>query len=143
MEIFLNNKQDNIQVDTVFWNIFTIDICKLLKLDDNIEISITFVNNEEIQKLNKTYRAIDKPTDVLSFPFDNSFNLPIKVLGDVVVSIEKAELQAKEYEHSITREVAFLIIHGILHLLGYDHQNLEQEEKMFSLQKKLLQNFNL
>ncbi len=137
MEIYLNNKQ-NIELDIDFWHGFVNKVCNILELSENIEISISFVNNQEIRNLNKTYRAIDKSTDVLSFPFDNSFNLPIKVLGDIIVSIEKAKEQAEEYGHSFEREVAFLTIHGLLHLLGFDHQTAEQEEEMFTLQKKLL-----
>jgi probable rRNA maturation factor len=143
MEIYLNNKQDKISLDIDYWENFVCQIGSRLKFEPNTEISITFVNNREIRKFNKKYRKIDKPTDVLSFPFDNSFNLPVKVLGDVIISTEKAELQAEEYGHSLNREIAFLMVHGILHLLGYDHETPEQEKEMFSLQKELLHGIKL
>jgi probable rRNA maturation factor len=141
MEIYLNNKQKKTDLNKKYWDDFIRKICRLLNQEDNTEVSITFVNNKQIRKLNNTYRHIDKPTDVLSFPFDNSFNLPVNVLGDVIISTEKAELQAKEYGHSLEREIAFLLVHGILHLLGYDHETPEQEKEMFSLQKELLIGF--
>jgi probable rRNA maturation factor len=141
MEIYINNKQDKFKPDIDFWEDFILKISTVLKLAENSEISITFVDNKEIRNLNKTYRKIDKATDVLSFPFDNSFNLPVKVLGDVIISLEKARSQAEEYGHSFDREIAFLLVHGILHLLGYDHQSPEEEEKMFSLQKEILNGF--
>ena len=138
MEIFLNNKQDKIDLDLEFWEEFALKTLKLVDEPDNAEVSLSFVDNNEIQQLNKDFRNIDKPTDVLSFPFDNSFNLPIRVLGDVVISTEKAKFQSEEYGHSLEREIGFLMIHGILHLLGYDHENEEDEKEMFDLQKKLL-----
>jgi probable rRNA maturation factor len=141
MEIYLNDNQDKINIDIDYWNNFIIKLSNLLKLEENTEISITFVDNEEIQSLNKTYRNIDKATDVLSFPFDNSFNLPIHVLGDIVISTEKAVVQAEEYDNTLNREIGFLITHGMLHLLGYDHETEEQEKEMFGLQKQLLQEF--
>lgn len=141
MEIYLNDNQDKIKIDTEYWYDFVIKLSSLLELKENSEISITFVDNQEIQNLNKTYRNIDKATDVLSFPFDNSFNLPVEVLGDIVISTEKAESQAKEYENTLNREIGFLITHGLLHLLGYDHENEEDEKEMFGLQKQLLKEF--
>ncbi len=142
MEIFLNDNQDKIKVDTEYWYDFVIKLAELLKLKENSEISITFVDNTEIQSLNKTYRNIDKATDVLSFPFDNSFNLPVEVLGDIVISTEKAVSQSEEYENTLNREIGFLITHGLLHLLGYDHENIEDEKEMFALQKELLKDFS-
>lgn len=141
MEIYLNDNQDKVNIDIDYWNEFVLKLGNLLKFTDNTEVSITFTDNEEIRELNKTYRKIDKPTDVLSFPFDNSFNLPIKVLGDIVISTEKAVIQAEEYDNTLNREIGFLIIHGMLHLLGYDHETEEQEKEMFSLQKDLLKEF--
>lgn len=141
MEIYLNDNQDKLKIDTEYWYDFVIKLSKLLELKDNTEVSITFVDNNEIQELNKNFRNIDKPTDVLSFPFDNSFNLPIQVLGDIVISTEKAQVQAEEYSNTINREIGFLITHGMLHLLGYDHETEEDEKEMFGLQKQLLKEF--
>ncbi len=97
--------------------------------DDNAEVSVTFLDNPQIRQLNREYRDIDKATDVLSFPlgengvFDRNEETQAVLLGDIAISMEKAEEQAKEYGHSFQREVAFLTVHSMLHLLGYDHVN--------------------
>lgn len=144
MEIYLNNNQTELQVNENDWIDFSEKILRLLDLPEDTELSLTFVNNEEIHKLNKEYRQKDYATDVLSFPFENEFNLPINnILGDIIISLQKAESQAQEYGHSFNRELGFLIVHGILHLNGYDHETKEDEEEMFSLQKKLLLGFDL
>ncbi len=91
------------------------------------EISVTFVDNEQIRVLNRDFRNIDSATDVLSFPlgengvYDSNHETGAKLLGDIVISLEKAESQAEEYGHTFQREVAFLTVHSMLHLLGYDH----------------------
>ena len=100
------------------------------------EVSVSFVDNAEIRELNKKFRGIDKATDVLSFPlFDyegESEEPPVDemlgMLGDIVLSLEQAALQADEYGHSFEREVAFLTVHSMLHLLGYDHETGEEDE---------------
>ena len=102
------------------------------------EISVTFTDNEKIKILNKQFRNIDKETDVLSFPIDDEGE--DVVLGDVVISLEKAEEQAKEYGHSLEREISFLCVHSCLHLLGYDHEKSEEDEKtMFAKQEEILE----
>lgn len=114
--------------------------CNKLKLK-NVYFSIIFVDNEKIHEINREYRKIDRPTDVISFAFnDNGFlNGPINMLGEIFVSIDKMREQAKDYLHSEKRELSFLCIHGLLHLLGYDHTLGEAEEKeMFDLQKEIL-----
>ena len=104
------------------------------KFHDSAEISVRFVDNEEIHRLNKQFRNVDSATDVLSFPhgkveedgtanYDENPETGAKVLGDIVISVERAEEQAKEFEHSLQREMAFLTVHSMLHLLGYDHVN--------------------
>ncbi len=103
-------------------------VLQLEKFDGAAEVSVRFVDNEEIRKLNKTYRNLDKKTDVLSFPLGENGNYDInmdtgaKMLGDIVISMEKAVEQAKEYNHPLQREVGFLTVHSMLHLLGYDHE---------------------
>lgn len=100
------------------------------------EVSVTFTDNEEIHKLNMQFRGVDRPTDVLSFPlfdYEGETEEPpvdelIGMLGDIVLSLEQAELQAAEYAHSFEREVAFLVVHSMLHLLGYDHETGEEDE---------------
>ncbi|WP_080874638.1 rRNA maturation RNase YbeY [Oceanobacillus timonensis] len=115
------------------------------------EISISFVDNEQIQVINRDYRGKDKPTDVISFAMQEmeeeeleivGEGLPV-VLGDIIISIDKAKEQAEEYNHSFERELAFLALHGFLHLLGYDHMNTEDEQKMFQRQDDILGAFGI
>ena len=96
---------------------------------DDAEVSVCFVDNQRIHKLNKAYRNVDRETDVLSFPlgengvYDTNMNTGAKLLGDIVISVPKAMEQAKAYNHSLQREIGFLTVHSMLHLLGYDHEN--------------------
>jgi probable rRNA maturation factor len=107
------------------------------------EVSVTFTDNEKIHVLNREYRDVDRPTDVLSFPLYEGEELgqafgPV-VLGDIVLSLEKAKAQAEEYGHSFEREVAFLTVHSTLHLLGYDHETSEEDETdMFRRQNAIM-----
>ena len=105
------------------------------QIEDDCEVSVTFVGNTGIRRFNAEYRGIDRVTDVLSFPlfdFEGSEEPAVdeleNMLGDIVISLERAEAQAEEYGHSFEREVAFLTVHSMLHLLGYDHVNSEEEE---------------
>ena len=118
-------------------------------VNDNTEVSVTIVDNEKKKKINNKFRNIDRATDVLSFPlidFDNE-SLPddgSKIyLGDIIISIERAKEQAKEYGHSIDREIGFLTAHSMLHLLGYDHMVPEEEKEMFAKQEEILNNLGL
>ena len=108
---------------------------KFLQIKEKTIINIVLVNDQEIQELNKNYRNLDKPTDVLSFENDDYS----PEIGDVFISIDKTKEQAQSYNHSFERELAFLTIHGFLHCLGYDHLNEEDELEMFSLQDKILE----
>lgn len=98
---------------------------------ENAEISLTFVSKEEIKELNNQYRGIDRPTDVLSFPLVEDFDVigpdDEYMLGDVVICLEKAREQAEEYGHSERREIVYLFVHSVCHLLGFDH--MEEDEK--------------
>ena len=102
--------------------------------------NIIFVNNDYIKELNKNYRNIDRETDVITFALEDDKTVisKVRILGDIYISIDKAISQAEEYGHSLKREISFLTIHGILHLLGYDHMNEKDEKKMFSLQDEIL-----
>ena len=97
-------------------------------VDSSAEVSLVFVDDQEIQILNKTYRQKDQPTDVLSFPlWDGEEEASGEILlGDIVISLETAQRQAEEYGHSLEREIAYLMVHGLLHLLGYDHLTLKK-----------------
>ena len=114
---------------------------------NDCQVSVTFTDNEGIKALNKEYRGIDKETDVLSFPlteFDASEEPPTDepqlALGDIVISVEKAIAQAEEFGHSFEREAAFLCVHSMLHLLGYDHVDSEEDDKeMRQRQREILE----
>ena len=111
------------------------------KLNVQGVFSITFIGDEKMHEMNMTYRGVDRTTDVLSFALNDAeenFEAEIEVLGDIFVSIPKMKEQAAEYGHSVKRELSFLCIHGLLHLLGYDHMTKEDEEVMFSLQREVL-----
>ncbi|ABZ84998.1 conserved hypothetical protein [Heliomicrobium modesticaldum Ice1] len=120
---------------------------------EDTEISLVLTNDEKIRRLNAEYRNIDQPTDVLSFAMEEGlddeadfhFDDPTagKVLGDIIISVETAERQAQEYGHSLEREMGFLFVHGMLHLLGYDHCDEEQRSRMRALEEKILRNQGL
>ncbi len=112
----------------------------------NACFSIIFVDNTEIQKINKEYRHIDRVTDVISFAFEDAADLvynDIRVLGDIYICIPRMQEQAIEYGHSEKRELSFLCVHGLLHLLGYDHLKKEDETIMFALQELILNEANI
>ncbi len=106
---------------------------------DNVEVSVLLVDNEEIKKLNEEWRKKDKPTDVLSFPINEETPYGCKILGDIVISIPYAKEHAKEFGNSFKEEMIRLLAHGLLHLLGYDHEKSEEEAKiMFQKEKELI-----
>ncbi|KRM89674.1 rRNA maturation RNase YbeY [Liquorilactobacillus vini] len=126
-----------------------------LKLPEDTEMSVTLMDDEHIHQINKKYRGVDKPTDVISFaieetgdedpiiiPADADFREP-KNIGDIMVSVDKVKEQAAYLQHSEERELGFLVIHGFLHLNGYDHMKPEDEKVMFSLQRKILDAYGL
>ena len=112
----------------------------------NAICSIIFVDNEEIHQINKERRGVDRATDVISFALEDSpddFD-EFRILGDIFISIPKMQEQAKEYGHSEKRELSFLVVHGLLHLLGYDHMKSKKDEEiMFSLQDEILESLNI
>lgn len=112
----------------------------------NSIFNVIIVNEDKIQELNKNYRNIDRVTDVISFALedDNTFiETDMRILGDIYICIEKARSQALEYKHSFLREISFLTIHGLLHLLGYDHMKEEDEKIMFKLQEMILNEYGI
>ncbi len=123
------------------------DVKKVLKLAIEIEkagvvnFNVIIVDNEYIHKLNKEYRGIDRPTDVISFALEDSEDIKyddFRLLGDIYISLDKAKEQAEEYGHSFKREICFLAVHGLLHLLGYDHMEKDEEKIMFGRQELIL-----
>lgn len=151
-KIYITNSQDKVEVTRALSGLVRRAVGQALKYEKvsfDAELSVTFVDNEGIKEMNSEYRNIDRDTDVLSFPLyeageieeSDGENTP---LGDIVISLEKAESQAKEYGHSIEREVAFLTVHSVLHLLGYDHELSEDDEKeMFLKQEEILKKMKL
>ncbi|MCI5768516.1 rRNA maturation RNase YbeY [Ligilactobacillus ruminis] len=127
-----------------------------LKLPENTEMSVTLMDNEHIHEINKKYRGVDKPTDVISFaieeddpdevpiilPEGEEFDIP-KNIGDIMVSMDKVKEQAEYLGHSEDRELGFLVVHGFLHLNGYDHMKEEDEKEMFGLQREILDSYGL
>lgn len=117
------------------------------KLDiKNSIFDIIFIDDEEMHKLNKEYRGIDRTTDVLSFALNDNKHIDafVNSLGDIFISIPKMKSQAEEYGHSEKRELSFLALHGLLHLLGYDHTlGKKEEEEMFGLQKEILNDLGI
>ncbi len=105
--------------------------------DSNVEVSVVMVNDDAIHEYNKNYRNVDRPTDVLSF-VDGEEVDGVLSLGDIIISVDKVRSQAEDYGHSLKREYCFLVAHGFLHLLGYDHETKEEEEEMTRLQKEIL-----
>ncbi|HEY9577079.1 MAG TPA: rRNA maturation RNase YbeY [Pseudobacillus sp.] len=119
---------------------------------DGSEVSVTFTDNPRIQEINREYRGKNEPTDVISFALEEmdedeieitgAEDLP-RVLGDIIISVTRAKEQAAEYGHTFERELGFLAVHGLLHLLGYDHMTEEEEKIMFGKQKEILNEYGL
>lgn len=131
IRVVIDNKQKEIKIPTGLRMLVRRCCNAVLRMEhfpDPAEISVTFVDNNEIQQLNKQYRNKDMATDVLSFPmgengvYDVNHTTGAKILGDIVISMEKATEQADRYGHSLEREVGYLTAHSMLHLLGYDHE---------------------
>lgn len=156
-ELLIENEQTKIEVTTELENLVKTVCEAVLKAEEcsfEAEISVTFTDDEKIRAINSEYRNIDRVTDVLSFPmmeFDGDFadaefdfDGELAVLGDIVISLERAQKQAEEYNHSMKREVAFLTAHSMLHLLGYDHVDDEEGDRiMCEKQEKILASLNI
>ena len=122
------------------------------ELAGELEVSVTFMTDADIQEVNATYRGKNVPTDVISFALEELTDGEVAIipeegmptaLGDILISVETAERQAGEYGHDFNREIGFLALHGFLHLLGYDHLTEEEEAEMFGRQKEILASFGL
>lgn len=138
MEMILSSMPENLEIDVQIVDTVRKAAYKVGELYglDNAEVSITFTDNKHIHEINREYRKVDRPTDVISFALNEGDEpeieggAPINVLGDIIISVEKAVEQASDYGHSVEREVAFLTVHGMLHLLGYDHMEEEDRKEM-------------
>ena len=113
---------------------------------ENVVFNVIIVDSEKIQEINKTYRGIDRVTDVISFALEDNEDIvyeDFRLLGDIYICIDKIYSQAEEYGHSVLRELSFLTIHGFLHLLGYDHMTEEDEKVMFKRQEEILNGYGI
>ncbi len=137
---------DNFNDYEIIFNKLKDDTLSFLKYNFNPSINVELIDDIQIQKINKEFRQIDKPTDVISLAYlekekDKEKIVHSKsfyVLGDIYISIDRAKKQAEEYGHSLKREMCFLFVHGLLHLLGFDHIDDTQREEMFKIQDKIL-----
>jgi len=147
MEICIDNRQDKIAINEEINAIIEKAIKEVLIFEKktlDCEISISFVDNEEIQELNREYRGVDKETDVLSFPMEEFYieGAP-SLLGDIIISLEKALEQSKEFGHSLYREIVYLTTHSTFHLLGYDHMEEEEKHIMREKEKEIMKRLEI
>ena len=152
MSVLIDNRQEKVDVNSKMEALVELVVGKALEtfVEEDYEVSISFVDNHEIRELNKQYRNKDIETDVLSFPMmefevteenynnEEDFVQEDRLLGDIVISLERAKEQSIEYGHSFERELAFLVVHGVLHLLGMDHEDEEHEQEMINKQEEIL-----
>lgn len=118
-------------------------VIKAEELEEDFEVSVSFVTNEEIKELNKEFRNVDSETDVLSFPMDDEEFEGVIILGDIVLSTQRIIEQANDFGHSLEREMAYLTVHSMLHLLGYDHMNGDEKEEMRSREKEIMKELQI
>lgn len=148
MTVLIDNRTGT-EIEASYWEAIRRTALESLRFEgfaENCEISVSIVSNAEIQSINKAFRNIDSVTDVLSFPqltFEEGEIAGVNendeiILGDIIISLDKAVSQAQEYGHSLKREIAFLTAHSMLHLLGYDHMTPEEETEMIQKQRGIL-----
>ena len=148
MEILIKNQQKIIKLNQRKIKEIIRKILKYLKVDEETEISVLFTDDKFIRSLNNKYRGIDKPTDVLSFSLQEGTVKPPevendKLLGDIIISVETAQKQADTLNHSMERELTVLLIHGLLHLIGYDHEEDKDYKIMREKESEILKIFDL
>ena len=153
MTLLIDNRTD-FEITEEFEKLFNDVVKESLRYEEfdlECEVSLSIVSNDEIQEINKQFREIDAPTDVLSFPlltFEEGEQADVNenneiMLGDIIISIDKAKAQAEEYGHGLRRELAFLTAHSMLHLMGYDHMEEEEQKEMFKKQDDILNNLGI
>lgn len=159
IQFIIENEQDKIDFTTELETVIQQGVSTTLDVigggDTDFEVSVLITDNEGIHEMNKEYRDVDSPTDVLSFPileFDENgvmieesgdYDGDLLLLGDIVISLERAKAQAEEYGHSLLREVGFLTVHSTLHLLGFDHMEEPYTSVMRAREKEILEKMNL
>lgn len=140
MDVWITNLQNKVSIESNFIREIVVEVLRLEGRRNAPDVSVALVDNAYIQVLNREYRGIDQPTDVLAFPMepdDGAFEDP--ALGDIVISVERAREQARQFKHPLRREVAVLTVHGLLHLLGYEDESDPGAAAMWSKQKALLE----
>ncbi len=145
MTVFYDDRQTDVEIREEFYDVLTNVIEISLRseaFDRPYELSLSFVSEQEIRELNRLYRGKDASTDVLSFPVDDSFDLPVVPLGDIVLNPKRARTQATEIGHSLEEELVYLTIHSVMHLLGYDHLEDEEKKEMRAAEKAALAEVN-
>ena len=144
VELFNQTEKDIVELDTV---LKVLDSALKKENLEDVNFNLIIVDNEYIHELNRTYRNIDRETDVITFALEDEDSIVLpsdeRVLGDIYISIDKAESQALEYGHSLLRELSFLAVHGFYHLLGYDHMTEEDEKVMFKKQEEVLEEYGI
>lgn len=147
MELSIINQSNDTKMEQYEDDFHTIAMrtWQILDRTEDVNFAVIFVNDEEIHTMNRDFRGVDRPTDVITFALQDDMadfeceNSEIsQELGDIFISVNTAKRQAEEYGHSLEREICFLFTHGLLHLLGYDHMNEEDEKVMFELQDRIL-----
>ncbi|MDY2987803.1 MAG: rRNA maturation RNase YbeY [Peptoniphilus sp.] len=141
MEILFDDRQDDVYLDEEGIELIKKAVGETLNhlnMDKDVIVSISLVNEEEIQTLNRDFRGVDKVTDVLSFPLDDEFQIHPTMLGDVVINTKRVLEQAKEFGHSNEREIAYLTVHSTLHLLGYDHMQDDEKKEMREIEEVVM-----
>ena len=147
MEVYFEDRQDKLELTPEIIENMKDAIEESLLLEKNnldYEISVSFVDNDEIRELNKDYRNVDRETDVLSFQVEDDFDfLEISILGDIIISVEKARDQALDLGHSFLREMVYLTIHSMFHLMGYDHMEEDEKRIMRDKEKEVVRRLKL
>jgi len=150
MELLITNEQEKFEITKEIEEVVSTSVKKVMEIEsiqENSEVSILFVDNDGIKELNREYRSKDTATDVLSFPQYNNVteikNDPEPILGDIVISLERAKEQSVEFGHSFEREIGFLTVHSMYHLLGLDHDTDEHTKEMRSKEESVLEALGL
>lgn len=147
IEVLYDNRQDFMEITKDDEEAVREAACKVLETEGcegDYEISVSFVTNKEIKELNRDYRNVDSITDVLSFPMDDEEDPEgVVMLGDVILSTEKIKEQAEEYGHSLRREMTYLTVHSVLHLLGYDHMEEDEKSEMRGREKEVMKELEI
>ena len=140
MDVWITNLQNKIAVEAGFLRDVVAEALRLQGYRDPPDVSVALVDDAYIRRLNREYRGVDQPTDVLAFPMDPDEGTHAEpTLGDIVISVERARDQARQFKHPLRREIAFLAVHGLLHLLGYEDETESGASAMWSRQKELLE----